>query len=64
MAEAAPKLHAGPFSNQPLDTDMIQAQLGTGNMGASRTDVVPMLKDLTAYCGRSWSGGERVYAVF
>lgn len=44
MAEPALKLHAGPFSNQPLDTDMIQAQLGTGNMGVSRTDVVPVLK--------------------
>ena len=64
MAEPALKLRAGPFSNQPLDTDMMQAQLGTGNMGVSRTDVVRMLKDLTFYCGRLWSGGKRVYVVF
>lgn len=63
MAEPALKVHAGPFSYQALDADMIQARLGPGNMGMSRTDTVATLKDLTAYVGGCGVEEKRVYVI-
>lgn len=62
MAEPALRVHAGPFSYQPLDADMIQARLGTGNM--SRTDMVPMLKDPRVCLGGCGIEEKRVYVIF
>lgn len=62
MAEPALKVHAGPFCYQLLDTDMIQAWLGTGNM--SRTDMVPTLKDLRVYLGGCGAEEKMVYVIF
>ena len=62
MAEPALKVHAGPFSYQLLDTDMIQARLGTGNM--SRTDMVLTLKDLRVYLGGCGAEEKTVYVIF